>query len=113
MASRMRWTARVGVAALAVGVAAPTAWAATWTPGPTADKTTGFASAQYSWNYGSSLAKVGSSKLAFAYTTDVDVPYPGDPDAGAKQKIHGARGQSERNHEGGDVGNTQAHERCW
>jgi hypothetical protein len=85
MASRMRWTARVGVAALAVGVAAPTAWAATWTPSPSADKATGVATAQYSFNYGSSLAKVGTDRLASVYTTDVDVS-GGNPDGGDKQK---------------------------
>ena len=74
MASRsMRWTARAGVVALAVGVAAPAAWAAnSWSPAPNADKTTGVASANYSWNYGSSFAKVGTDKVALAYTTDKD-----------------------------------------
>ena len=38
-----------------------------------------------SWNYGSSLAKVGTDRLATIYTTDVDVS-TGDPDGGAKQK---------------------------
>jgi hypothetical protein len=67
----MRWTARVGVAALVVGVAAPAAWAATtWSPAPTADSKTGFVSPQYSWNYGSAASKVGSNKIAFAYTSD-------------------------------------------
>jgi len=71
MSSRMRWTARVGVAALAVGIAAPAAWAAsTWTPAPGASKTTGVASAQYSWNYGSSFAKRSGGGLALAYTSD-------------------------------------------
>jgi hypothetical protein len=67
----MRWTARAGVAALVVGVAAPAAWAATtWSPGPTADSKTGFVSGQYSWNYGSAASKVGSNKIAFAYASD-------------------------------------------
>ncbi len=71
MASRMRWTARVGVAALVVGVAAPAAWAATtWSPAPTADSKTGFVSPQYSWNYGSAASKVGTNKIAFAYSSD-------------------------------------------
>lgn len=71
MASRMRWTARVGVAALVVGVAAPAAWAATtWTPGPNADSKTGTVSGQYSWNYGSAASKVGANKIAFAYSSD-------------------------------------------
>jgi len=67
----MRWTARVGVAALAVGLAAPAAWAAsTWSPVPGADKNTGIASTQYSWNYGSSFAKRSGGGLALAYTSD-------------------------------------------
>lgn len=70
MASRTRWTARVGIAALAVGVAAPTAWAATWTPTPNADKSTGVASGQYSWNYGSSFARLDNGDVAMAYTSD-------------------------------------------
>lgn len=71
MTSRMRWTARAGVAALVVGVAAPAAWAATtWSPGPTADSKTGFVSGQYSWNYGSAASKVGTNKIAFAYSSD-------------------------------------------
>lgn len=75
MASRMRWTARVGVAALVVGVAAPAAWAATsWTPSPTADKTVGVATGQYSWNYGSSFSKLSNGKVALSFTSDATSP---------------------------------------
>jgi hypothetical protein len=72
MASRkMRWAARAGVVALAVGVAAPAAWAAnSWSPGPNADKATGTATNQYSWNYGSSFSKLGNGKVALTYTSD-------------------------------------------
>src|SRR5262245_11312429 len=71
MSSRMRWTARVGVAALVVGIAAPAAWAAnTWSPPPGANKTTGVATAQSSWNYGSSFVKRSGGGLASTYTSD-------------------------------------------
>lgn len=73
MTSRtMRWTARVGVAALAVGIAAPTAWAATWSPSPSADKTVGTAGKASTWNYGSSFAKLANGDVAMTYTTDAD-----------------------------------------
>lgn len=95
MASRMRWTARVGVAALAVGVAAPTAWAATtWAPGATADKTVAVATGQYSWNYGSSFGKLSNGKVALSFTSDATSPQStyvrtGIVDSGTKEVTWG------------------------
>jgi hypothetical protein len=79
MSSRtVRWTARIGVAAVAVALAAPAAWAAVaWSPAPTAAKAKGAVSPNGSWNYGSSLARTTGNKIAIEYT-------------GAKPKPQGA-----------------------
>ena len=77
MSSRsMRWTARAGVLALAVGVGAPAAWAATWAPppSPTAAKTFGAISDNYSWNYGSALGKLSNGKIVTGFISDATTP---------------------------------------
>lgn len=92
MASRMRWTARVGVAALAVGVAAPAAWAATtWTPAADGGTTDGQAFGAATWSYGGNFDKALNGKVWAAYTTDK----PGGTwasDAGPYQGIYVASG---------------------
>jgi len=67
----VRWSARLGVAALAVGVAAPAAFAAVaWSPVNTADKATGTATGAATWSYGSNFDKTDNGKVWNAYTTD-------------------------------------------
>ncbi|HVQ18883.1 MAG TPA: hypothetical protein VMT27_07595, partial [Actinomycetes bacterium] len=76
MASRsMRWTVRVSVVALAVGVAAPAAWAATtWKPGPNAASPTGAIGKNWAWNYGSALGKLNNGKVSSGYISDATTP---------------------------------------
>ncbi len=91
MASRMRWTARLGVAALAIGVAAPAAWAATsWTPAPNAGTTVGQVFGAATWSYGGNFGKDKAGNVWAAYTTDK----PGGTwasDAGPYQGIYVAK----------------------
>ncbi len=92
MASRMRWSARVGVAALAVGVAAPAAWAATtWTPAANGGTTDGQATGAATWSYGGNFDKAANGDVWAAYTTDK----PGGTwasDAGPYQGIYVSKG---------------------
>ena len=92
MASRMRWTARVGVAALAVGVAAPAAWAATtWAPAPTGGTTDGQIAGPATWSYGGNFDKAANGSVYAAVTTDK----PGGTwasDAGPRQGIYVTKG---------------------
>jgi hypothetical protein len=67
----MRWTARVGAAALAVGVAAPAAWAAvSWAPAATGSTTAGQFTGYGTWSYGGNFDKAANGKVWAAYTTD-------------------------------------------
>jgi hypothetical protein len=92
MASRMRWTARVGVAALALGVAAPAAWAAvSWTPAANGGTTDGQVAGGANWSYGGNFDKAANGSVYAAITTDK----PGGSwasDAGPFQGIYVSKG---------------------
>jgi hypothetical protein len=88
----MRWTARVGVAALAVGVAAPAAWAAvSWQPAPNGSTTDGQAFGNATWAYGGNFDKAANGSVYAAVTTDK----PGGTwasDAGPYQGVYVSKG---------------------
>jgi hypothetical protein len=88
----MRWTARVGVAALAVGVAAPAAWAAVgWSPASNGSTTDGQAFGNATWAYGGNFDKAANGAVYAAVTTDK----PGGTwasDAGPYQGVYVSKG---------------------
>ncbi|HEX5017980.1 MAG TPA: hypothetical protein VFX15_10400 [Actinomycetes bacterium] len=92
MASRMRWATRVGVAALAVGVAAPAAWAAVaWTPAANGGTTDGQAFGAANWAYGGNFEKSANGSVWAALTTD-KIGNTWASDAGPYQGIYVRKG---------------------